>query len=372
MEYVTDPSDVAKESFPYYKIYNYGKKTLDYTKKYGESVAVYSDPTLDPEFKSAYLCFDAAYTILEVTEYFVPFPFSIAYNIAVQPLRKTIELYQDQIESMVDYQYNDGYKWKYSYSGQQCTNRGLISSNFYVPDYISEPASQPDPDPVMPQLESPQADVPSGTVEAGTVVTLTGPDKGSIYYSLDNGEYTEYTEPIIIEDSTVLKVRTQSNDMYPMYSDSDIVTYVYTIEGQLFAPTLSPENAMVESGGVIELNAKEGETIFYAIDHNLEDDIIPTEDSYVEYTEPIAITENCVIYTFAQKEGYKTSRIAEIPVEVIIALPEMASMALKSVVSSVSDSSSESIKLYYTGRVYDGTPYGGNLGYEDEEFGGYH
>lgn len=356
LDYVYEPSDIAKESFPYYRIYNYGKKTLDYTKKYGESIVVYSDPTLDPRFKGAYLCFDTAYTILEVTEYFVPFPFSIAYNFAVQPLRKTIEIYQDQIESMADYRYNSGYKWNYMYSGSQCTNRGLISSNFYVPNYISEPTptptATPTPDPVMPQLESPKADVPSSTVEPGTIVTLTGPDKGSVYYSLDNGEYIEYTEPIVINDSTVLKIRTQSNDEYPMYSDSDTVTYVYTIEGQLFAPVPSPEDTIVESGESIELIANEGERIFYAIDDDLQDELIPTEDSYIEYTEPIVITKDCVIYTFTQREGYKSSRIAQIPAGVIFQ-PTVEDINSRNSVSLYNnDSANEGIRLFYTGRMF--------------------
>lgn len=273
---------------------------------------------------------------------------------------KINKIKQEIIDYMKEhgYDFNEGYKKFMMTEGSQCTNRGSISSDFYVPNYISNPTptptATPTPEPVMPQLESPQADVPSSTVEPGTIVTLTGPDKGSVYYSLDNGEYIEYTEPIVINDSTVLKIRTQSNEEYPMYSDSDTVTYVYTIEGQLFAPVPSPENTIVESGESIELIANEGETIFYAIDDNLEDDFIPTEDSYIEYAEPIVITKDCVIYTFAQREGYKSSRIAQIPAGVIFQ-PTVEDINSRNSVSLYNnDSAEEGIRLFYTGRMFGG------------------
>lgn len=362
LEDAYDPSDLAKESAPYYDIYKWSKRTIDWSKKAYNSTKVYSDPTLDPRFKASYLCFDTAYIILETLDVVVPFPYSLFCNVILQPWKKTLQLYQEQIENMANRKYNDGYKYGFYYNGHQCTNRGLISSDFYVPNYIdkvtptpSTPTPSPTPEP-YPQLEKPKVDIPSSTVEPGTKVTITPPQKGKVYYSLDNGEAMKYTEPITINDSTVLQTWTVDDSNTPSYSDSDVEEYTYTIDGQLFAPVPSPASGVVDKNDTVELTANEGEKIYYAVDTNLEDEVVPSDDEYIEYTEPISITKDCKIYTYTKKNGAKQSRTAELAYEVAITdpgdIPVPAS--LMSMSETKATETDNSVKLYYTGRMFGG------------------
>ena len=349
---------VADEFSPYTKVYNYGKKALvDYPEKFKNSDKVYNNPNLDKRYKFAYGCFDTAYWIMESVDTFadfaLPFPLSTLYTIAVQPIHNKIDEMHKTIEDIANQKYNYGYKWSYYYSGHQCTNRGLISSDFYVPNYI-KPKEEPKPEePLYPQLESATVDVPSGTVEPGTVVTITPPEKGKVYVSFDGGEFVEYTEPLVIEDSVSVRTRTSDDSEPPVYSDSEIEEYNYSIEGQPFAPKSEPVSGVVENGDTITLTAEEGEKIFFAIDDNLEDEEFTEE--YTEYTEPIEITKDCKIRTYVTKEGAENSRTAELSYEVAIEPPVLLSTTARNISllnEEAADETNNQVRLFYTGRMF--------------------
>lgn len=364
LDIAIDISDVTLPGYDAYQIFELFK---DATEIYGQWLFVEYVPGISAETKNAFKTLAVMEVILTIAEQgtdlaakYMPMDpaaklVCVAIKYAAKFANTHISAYRAELFNQIkDYAFNKGYKYNFNTNGKQCTNRGLISTDIYVPDYIEQEESEPE-EPQYPQLESATVDVPSGIVEPGTVVTITPPEKGKVYYSLDNGEFVEYIEPLVINDSVSVRTRTSDDSEPPTYSDSEIKEYDYAIDGQPFAPKSEPASGVVEKGDTVVLTAEEGEKIYYAIDDNLEDEEFPEE--YIEYTEPIEITKDCKIRTYVAKEGAKKSRTAELMYEVAIEAPVLLSSTIQKsspFSAKVSNDTTSKVKMFYTGRMFGG------------------
>ncbi|MCD8180644.1 MAG: hypothetical protein LUF26_04090 [Firmicutes bacterium] len=240
---------------------------------------------------------------------------------------------------------NTGGKFGASESGSQCTNKGLIESNFKVPGAVNRGTSRTIIIVIKPDKES-------GTVEKGTKVSFSAPKKRyySTWISSNHKPYTQ-DDSVVIDNSTKVTVVTKDDRLSSESDDSESVTYVYLIDGQPLPPEPSVESGTVEKGTELTLTPDNGEDVYYYIDTEFTDDTEGFE--YSLYDGPITLDQSCVVYTYAQNDSGVISEI--IPLQYIVGTG----------VSALEDEedSEETVSLFYTGRVYSE----GSASYVDNE-----
>ena len=78
----------------------------------------------------------------------------------------------------------------------------------------------------QPQVATPTFSPAAGAVASGTEVSIScATENATIYYTVNNGDITEYTEPIVITEATTIQAFATADG----YSDSETVTANYTI-----------------------------------------------------------------------------------------------------------------------------------------------
>jgi len=159
---------------------------------------------------------------------------------------------------------------------------------------------------VVARTPAPSASIPNGAVILeGAAVTLTAPE-GSIYYTTDGSEPEAsgrlYTEPFELTGSTVLKAIAVAEGK----AASQVAEYIYTMAGQVAAPTSSLPSGTIDVGSKITLSTTtEGAAIYYTTDGTT-----PTTDNLRDcftYESPITISRPVSIRMFAIKQGMNAS-----------------------------------------------------------------
>ena len=155
------------------------------------------------------------------------------------------------------------------------------------------------------------SDMPEFSLEEGTYtevqqVSLSG--NGKIYYTTDGNEPTTdstlYTEPILIEDGTVvIKAICVNKKGIP----SLVATKTYQVEIPIEdAPAVTPSTGQYTSATQISITVPEGYTAYYTMDNTT-----PTTAS-TQYTGPIDMPEGQTIFSaiLVNKNG-KTTQVTK-------------------------------------------------------------
>ncbi|WP_167578686.1 chitobiase/beta-hexosaminidase C-terminal domain-containing protein [Jeotgalibacillus proteolyticus] len=136
------------------------------------------------------------------------------------------------------------------------------SGSQIVLDNITWTSNDEDPTKVSPV----QASIPSGQIPAGEMVSFTtSTQDAEIYYSLNGGEETLYTEPIQINEDSVFDVYATSEAL----DNSDVSTYTYQV---VQASTIKeardnePGSTVITSGVVTAVFAQGGANNIYMQD----------------------------------------------------------------------------------------------------------
>ena len=156
-----------------------------------------------------------------------------------------------------------------------------------------------------------KTDMPEFSLEEGTYtevqqVSLSG--NGKIYYTTDGNEPTTdstlYTEPILIEDGTVvIKAICVNKKGIP----SLVATKTYQVEIPIEdAPAVTPSTGQYTSATQISITVPEGYTAYYTMDNTT-----PTTAS-TQYTGPIDMPEGQTIFSaiLVNKNG-KTTQVTK-------------------------------------------------------------
>lgn len=156
-------------------------------------------------------------------------------------------------------------------------------------------------------LDAPSFTPDSGTFTEPTTVSLKNQTTGSkIYYTLNNGRdpspgsagTLEYTAPITISRSSVLKARAFRDGMPP----SQTASAAYTITGTVATPVLSMDTGTFNQPISVTITcATSGATIRYTTDGG-----DPTESSPI-YSDSISVTRSQVIKAKAFKDTWVQS-----------------------------------------------------------------
>ena|GEM_PF-2361151 len=161
---------------------------------------------------------------------------------------------------------------------------------------------------VIERTPAPSAGIPSGAIFLdGARVVLSAPE-GMIYYTTDGSDPTSnsrmYSEPIPLTSSMVLKAIAVAEGK----AASTISQYIYTMAGQVEAPSASLQSGMIDVGSRIALSTStEGATIYYTTNGS-DPNIDNLRDSFV-YEGPITISRPVSIRMFAVKTGMNPSVI---------------------------------------------------------------
>ena len=164
---------------------------------------------------------------------------------------------------------------------------------------------------VLKEMSDYISDMPEFSLEEGTYtevqqVSLSG--NGKIYYTTDGNEPTTdstlYTEPILIEDGTVvIKAICVNKKGIP----SLVATKTYQVEIPIEdAPAVTPSTGQYTSATQISITVPEGYTAYYTMDNTT-----PTTAS-TQYTGPIDMPEGQTIFSaiLVNKNG-KTTQVTK-------------------------------------------------------------
>lgn len=164
---------------------------------------------------------------------------------------------------------------------------------------------------ILKEMSDYVSDMPEFSLEEGTYtevqqVSLSG--NGKIYYTTDGNEPTTdsklYTEPILIEDGTVvIKAICVNKKGIP----SLVATKTYQVEIPIEdAPAVTPSTGQYTSATQISITVPEGYTAYYTMDNT-----IPTTAS-TQYTGPIDMPEGQTIFSaiLVNKNG-KTTQVTK-------------------------------------------------------------
>ena len=164
---------------------------------------------------------------------------------------------------------------------------------------------------VLKEMSDYVSDMPEFSLEEGTYtevqqVSLSG--NGKIYYTTDGNEPTTdstlYTEPILIEDGTVvIKAICVNKKGIP----SLVATKTYQVEIPIEdAPAVTPSTGQYTSATEISITVPEGYTAYYTMDNTT-----PTTAS-TQYTGPIDMPEGQTIFSaiLVNKNG-KTTQVTK-------------------------------------------------------------
>lgn len=164
---------------------------------------------------------------------------------------------------------------------------------------------------VLKEMSDYVSDMPEFSLEEGTYtevqqVSLSG--NGKIYYTTDGNEPTTdstlYTEPILIEDGTVvIKAICVNKKGIP----SLVATKTYQVEIPIEdAPAVTPSTGQYTSATQISITVPEGYTAYYTMDNTT-----PTTAS-TQYTGPIDMPEGQTIFSaiLVNKNG-KTTQVTK-------------------------------------------------------------
>jgi hypothetical protein len=157
-------------------------------------------------------------------------------------------------------------------------------------------------------------------IMAGAEVSLSAPE-GTVHYTLDGSEPGSsspmYNEPIALTGSVVLKAVAVAEGK----AVSAVAEYVYTMAGQVAAPTASYPSGSLTAGTQISLvSTTEGASIYYSTDGT-----DPSEDNLgnlFPYDSPITISRPVTIKMFAVKRGLHTSVVNTVTYTVQEPVPE--------------------------------------------------
>jgi len=159
---------------------------------------------------------------------------------------------------------------------------------------------------IIPRTPAPSASIPNGAVILeGATVSLTA-SEGSIYYTTDGSDPSSssqlYTKPLELAGSTVLKAIAMAESK----AASQVAEYIYTMAGQVAAPTASLPSGTIDVGSKIALSTTtEGATIYYTTNGTT-----PTVDNLRDCficESPITISRPVSIRIFAVKDGMNAS-----------------------------------------------------------------
>ena len=122
--------------------------------------------------------------------------------------------------------------------------------------------------------------------------TITQAQEKQIFYSLDGNTWTEYTEPVALNQAGSVtlyaKAYDESEDDY-----SSVVSKSYTIVTEIADPEITPSKAFYGGSMEVEisheLSGTEGFTLQYSYDG----------ENYVDYTTALTITEDKTVYAKA-------------------------------------------------------------------------
>lgn len=143
---------------------------------------------------------------------------------------------------------------------------------------------------------APEFSLEEGDYEEVQQVTLSSPEKGTIYYTDDGSapdtSSKKYTEPILLKDGTnVIKAISVNKKKIPSLSASRTYKIEIPIED---APSVTPSTGQYESATQITITVPEGYTAFYTMDNTDPTDPAVTPQ---EYTGPIDMPEGQTMFT---------------------------------------------------------------------------
>lgn len=138
----------------------------------------------------------------------------------------------------------------------------------------------------------PVIELEEGTYYGAPNATITQSQGKQIFYSLDGNTWTEYTEPVALNQAGPVtlyaKAYDESEDDY-----SSVVSKSYTIITEIEDPTITPSKAFYGGSMEVEisheLSGTEGFTLQYSYDG----------ENYVDYTTALTITEDKTVYAKA-------------------------------------------------------------------------
>ncbi|MDL2232100.1 chitobiase/beta-hexosaminidase C-terminal domain-containing protein [Ruminococcaceae bacterium OttesenSCG-928-L11] len=167
----------------------------------------------------------------------------------------------------------------------------------------------------------PSSSIPSGAITLKGAKAVLTASEGNIFYTTDGSTPTTssqmYTEPVAIEKSMVLKAIASASGKKP----STIAEYVYTMAGQVAAPTASQQSGQLEMGTKIALATEtEGATIYYSTNG-----VDPSESNLKDlfvYDSPITVSRPVTLKWFATKSGLHASVLNSATYTVRIPEPE--------------------------------------------------
>jgi hypothetical protein len=175
---------------------------------------------------------------------------------------------------------------------------------------------------IIPNTPAPSASIPDGAVILeGAEVTLTAPE-GNIYFTTDGSDPTQgsqmYTAPLKLTGSIVLKAIALADGK----AESEVAEYIYTMAGQVAAPTASLPSGTIDVGSEISLSTTTvGATIYYTTNGTA-----PTVDNLRDcfaYESPIAISRPVSIRMFAVMQGMNPSVVNTFTYTVAYPEPEV-------------------------------------------------
>lgn len=129
-----------------------------------------------------------------------------------------------------------------------------------------------------------------------------------IYYTTDGSDPTPssnvYTGPITVSKTTTIKAFAR-NEKYNGWSNSEIVTAIYTKKGTTLAPEFTPAQGTYSETQNVSFNcSSEGATIYYTTDGST-----PTTSCTV-YNGPITVSKNTTIKAIACCESMANSAVS--------------------------------------------------------------
>ncbi|MFV0402313.1 MAG: chitobiase/beta-hexosaminidase C-terminal domain-containing protein [Oscillospiraceae bacterium] len=174
---------------------------------------------------------------------------------------------------------------------------------------------------IIPKTPAPSSSIPSGAITLEGAKAVLTVSEGIIYYTTDGSTPTTssqlYTEPIAVSKSMVLKAIAVAEGKAP----SDIAEYIYTMAGQVAAPTASRQSGQLEIGSQISLSTTtEGATIYYST-NGVDPSADNLKDLFV-YDSPITISRPVTLKWIATKTGLHPSVLNSATYTVLTPEPE--------------------------------------------------
>lgn len=156
------------------------------------------------------------------------------------------------------------------------------------------------------QVEAPVFSPAAGTYTTAQQITITCETDSSTIYHTTNGSdpdsnSTQYTSPVNLSTTTTLKAIAYQSG----WQESDITTGLYTITGQVAAPTFSPEPGVYTSAQNVTISCStNGATIYYTTNGT------EPNQSSAAYTSPISVDASLTIKAKAYKTDWDPSETA--------------------------------------------------------------